>query len=146
MTFEPKNATANLDVYIKSENMLSLSLDTNSVTFDNFGGIEDLVKENAVTLTVSSSLPYKVNASLATEIQNADKSETMNKEILNIKANSEPDGSYQHFTAVDTPIEIIGTQEAGNDKTHGIDIMLKGSIPHEKDIYKTTIKFEATQH
>ena len=141
-----KNATANLDIYIKSENMLSLSLSTNSITFDDFGGTENLEKENAVILTVNSSLPYKVNASLASEIQNADKSETMNKEILNIKANGELDEKYQHFTAVDTPIEIVSTQEAGNGKTHGIDIMLKGGIPHEKDIYKTTIKFEATQH
>ncbi|MBQ8998988.1 MAG: hypothetical protein IJ086_09940 [Clostridium sp.] len=145
-TFEKKSASANVDIYIKSENMLSLSLNTNSITFDDFGGTENLVEENAVILTVNSSLPYKVNASLATEIQNTAKDKTMDKKILNIKANGELDSAYQHFTAINTPIEIIGTQEAGNGKTHGIDIMLKGGIPHEKDVYKTTIKFEATQH
>ena len=145
ITFTKESASANVDVYIKSENMLSLSLNTNSITFDDFGGTEDLVEENAVVLTVNSSLPYKVNASLATEIQNAAKDKTMDKEILNIKANGELDSTYQHFAAINTPIEIIGTQQAGNGKTHGIDIKLKGGIPHEKDIYKTTIKFEATQ-
>ncbi|MBQ8998705.1 MAG: leucine-rich repeat domain-containing protein [Clostridium sp.] len=144
MTFDVKNASANVDVYIKSENMLSLSLNTNSITFDDFGGTEDLVKENAVTLTVNSSLPYKVDAYLATEIQNSNKNKTMDKEILNIKANGTDE--YKTFTDVaTTPITLFDAQEAGNDKTHGIDIMLKGGIPHEKDIYKTTIKFEATQ-
>ena len=143
-TFTPKSATANLDIYIKSENMLSLSLSTNSITFEDFGGTENLEELNAVNLTINSSLPYKVDAYLATEIQNADKNKTMDKEILNIKANGTDE--YKTFSDIGvTPITLLDTQEAGNNKTHGIDIMLKGGIPHEKDIYKTTIKFEATQ-
>ena len=34
---------------------------------------------------------------------------------------------------------------AGNDLVHGVDIKLSGGISHEKDVYKTTIKFEAEQ-
>ena len=144
VTFEDKSSTANIDIYIKLENMLSLSLDTNSVTFDNFNGTEDLIKENAVNLTINSSLPYKVDAYLASEIQNTNKDKTMDKEILNIKANSLAD--YKTFTDVAiTPITLLDDQEAGKDKSHGIDIKLKGGLSYERDTYKTTIKFVATQ-
>ena len=143
LNFELKNSSSNLDVYIKSENMLSLSLDTNSIAFEDFSGVEDMEKANAINLTVNSSLPYEVNAYLVSEIQNSDKSNTMNKDILNIKANSEV--VYNTFTDTTTPIALLDNQPKGNDITHGIDIKLKGGIAHEKDVYKTTIKFEVKQ-
>lgn len=138
-----KNATLNLDVYIKSENMLSLSLDTNNVIFNDFSGTEDLEELNAVNLTVSSSLPYKINAYLASEIENADKSKTMDKSILNIKANSEQ--SYSTFNDTVNPVVLLDDQSRGNDIIHGIDLKLKSNIAHQKDVYKTTIKFEVEQ-
>lgn len=143
LTLESKNATANLDLYIKSENMLLLSLDTNSITFEDFSGVEDMEKQNAINLTVNSSLPYKINAYLATEIQNSDGSNMMDKDILNIRVNGE--SNYNTFIDTTTPIVLLDDQPADNDVSHGIDIMLKGNIAHEKDIYKTTIKFEAEQ-
>ena len=71
------------------KNTLSLSLDTNSITFENFSGVEDMEKLSAVNLTVESSLPYEVNASLETEIQNADKTEVVDKSIFGIKSNND---------------------------------------------------------
>lgn len=139
----PQSATANIDVYIKSENSLSVSLSTNSVTFEDFGGTEDLEKTNAIRLTVDSSLPYEVSASLPTEIQNSKKDKTMDKSILNIKANSELD--YKTFPDINTKVSLLDSQIAGNDKIHDIDLKLKGGIAHEKDNYKTTIKFEVAQ-
>lgn len=100
-------------------------------------------KQNAINLTVNSSLPYKINAYLATEIQNSDGSNMMDKDILNIRANGE--SNYNTFIDTTTPIVLLDDQPADNDVSHGIDIMLKGNIAHEKDIYKTTIKFEAEQ-
>ena len=47
-------------------------------------------------LTISSSLPYGINAYLVTEIQNADKSKAVDKSMLNIKANVE--SIYQAFS------------------------------------------------
>lgn len=143
ITLDKKSATANMDIYIKSENMLSLSLNTNNITFDGFSGVEDIEKLNAVNLTVSSSLPYEVNAYLAHEIQNASKSNTMDKRILNIKANSEL--SYMTFADTVNPIMLLDSQLPGNNIIHGIDLKLKGNIAHEKDVYKTTIKFEVKQ-
>ena len=142
-TLERKTATANLDIYIKSENMLSLTLDTNSVTFEDFSGVEDMESLNTVNLIVNSSLPYQINAYMPTEIQNADKTNTMNKDILNIRANGE--SNYNTFVDTINPIVLLDNQPADNNVSHGVDLMLKGSIAHEKDIYKTTIKFEAVQ-
>ena len=139
----PENTTANLDVYIKSENMLSLSVDTNNIIFDDFSGIEDVIKKNAINLRINSSLPYELNAYLSTEIQNTDKSNIMNKNIFNIKENSE--SAYQTFENIRDKVVLKDNCNSGNNLIHGIDIKLKGDIAHEKDVYKTTIKFEAKQ-
>ena len=140
---ERKTASANVDVYIKCENVLMMSLDTNSVTFDDFSGVEDMEKTNAVNISINSSLPYQLNAYLPTEIQNSDKSNTMDKRILNIKENSE--STYQTFANTTDKLVLKDNCPAGNDLVHGVDIKLKGGIAHEKDVYKTTIKFEAEQ-
>lgn len=140
---ERLNATANLDVYIKCENMLVLSMNTNSITFEDFSGIEDVERPNAVELNINSSLPYDINAYLPVEIQNADKSKTMDMSILNIKENSE--SAYQTFSNTTDKIILKENNPSGNDLTHGLDIKLKGGIAHEKDAYKTTIKIEVVQ-
>ena len=72
------------------------------------------------------------------EIQNADKSVTMDKSILNIKENSQT--NYQTFTNTSDKIVLKDNCSSGNNLVHGINIMLKGGITHEKDVYKTTIK------
>ena len=138
-----KNITSNLDLYIKSENMLSLSLNTNSITFEDFSGIEDLELNNAVNLTINSSLPYELNAYLATEIQNNDKSKIMDKSILNIKESSET--NYNAFNNINEKLTLKDNNVAGNDIIHNLDLLLRGGISYEKDVYKTTIKFEAKQ-
>lgn len=143
MSMSEKCVSSNLDIYIKSENMLSLSLDTNSIMFDGFSGVDDIEKLNAINLTVSSSLPYKINAYLSTEIQNGDKSKTMDRAILNIRANGE--SNYNTFVDIDSPTVLLDGQPADNNVSHGIDLMLKGNLAHEKDVYKTVIMFEAEQ-
>ena len=67
----------------------------------------------------------------------------MDKEILNIRTNGE--SNYNTFIDATTPIVLLDDQPTDNDVSHGIDIMLKGNIAHEKDIYKATIKFEVEQ-
>ena len=140
---ERKTASANLDLYIKSENILMMSLDTSSITFEDFSGVEDVVKTNAVNISINSSLPYQLNAYLPTEIQNTDKTNLMDKDILNIKENSET--TYQTFVNTTDKIILKDNCPSGNDIVHGVDIKLVGGIAHEKDVYKTTIKFEAEQ-
>lgn len=144
LQLERKTSSANVDIYIKSENMLKLSLDTNSITFENFSGVDDMKKKNAVNLTVNSSLPYEINAYLMTDIQNSNKTTALDKEILNIKA-SETD-EYKTFEDIGiTPIQLLNDQPSGNNLNHSIDFMLKGGDAYKSDTYKTVVKFEANQ-
>lgn len=140
---ENRSESAMIDLYIKSENMLSLSANTNSISFNDFSGIEDAEKLNAINLIISSSLPYKINTYLIGEIQNADKSKSMDKSILNIKANSE--SKYNTFADISSPITLLDNQSKGNNITHGIDIKLKGGLAYQADVYKTVVKFEVVQ-
>ena len=138
-----ESTTANADIYITFENVLILKLDTNNVTFKDFSGVEDVEKVNALNITITSTLPYQLNAYLPMEIQNSDKTNTMDKSILNIKENGE--SAYQAFSNTTDKVVLKDNCPAGNDLVHGIDFKLKGGIAHEKDVYKTTIKFEAEQ-
>ena len=143
LQLERKTVTSNIDVYVKSQNMLLMSLSTNSITFEDFSGVEDIVKENAINISINSSLPYNLNAYLATEIQNGDGTNIMNKDIFSIKENSEL--NYQTFSDVNNKLILKENCRSGNNQKHNIDLKLNGGIAHEKDIYKTVIKFEAEQ-
>ena len=143
LQLEKKIATSNVDVYIKSENMLLMSLSTNSITFNNFSGVEDIELDNAVNISINSSLPYQLNSYLLTEIENADKSNRIEKDLLNIKLNSDSD--YKTFNNINEKLILEDDCDAGNNKSHSIDFKLKGSQAHKADVYKTVIKFEAEQ-
>ena len=142
-TLERKSATGNLDVYIKSQNMLSMSLDTNSITFDGYSGTEDMEMLSAVNISINSSLPYSLNAYLPSEIVNSDKSETMPIDVLNIREESE--GMYQTFTDTTSKIVLKDNCVKGNGLLHGIDLKLASNLAHKADVYKTTLKFEVEQ-
>lgn len=135
--------SANIDVYIQSENILTMSLDTNYILFDNFDGINDMERLRAINITVNSTLPYELNASLKTEIQNADATRFMNKEILNIK--EEGVGDYKNFSSVGQKIILSDNNPPATNVTHYIDFKLKGRIPYEIDVYKTAVQFEIQQ-
>ena len=143
ITLDRKTSTANVDVYIKSENMLSLSLNTNSITFEDYSGVEDMKKLNAVNITINSSLPYQLNAYLPSEISNANKTETMSIDTLNIKESSEVD--YQTFANNTDKIVLKDNCIKGNNNVHNIDLKLASNKAHKSDIYKTVIKFEVEQ-
>ena len=143
LILESKNATANLDIYVKSENMLSMSLSTNSVTFEDFSGVEDLEITNAINISISSSLHYQLNSYMMTEIQNSDKLKTMDKSLFNIRDNSETE--YKKFNNIDEKLVLKDYCEKGNNKIHSIDLKINGGDAHKSDVYKTVIKFEAEQ-
>lgn len=143
MTLERKNVSSNLDIYIKSQNMLSLSLDTNVVEFTDYSGVEDMEKANAVNITISSSLPYSLSAYMPVEIANSDKSKTLPADILNIKESSELD--YKQFTNTTDKIVLKDNCIKGNDLVHSIDLKLSSNLAYKADVYKTVVKFEVEQ-
>ena len=135
--------SSNSDVYIKGKNTLSLSLDTNTIVFEDFNGTEDMELLKAVNLTVSSSLPYDIKSTLATDISNPDKSIILNPMILNIKASST--NNYQTFTSTGDEILLISNESSGTNKLHSLDVMLDGGLVNKADVYKTVIKLEVIQ-
>lgn len=138
----PFTSTNNIDVYIKPQNILSLSMDTNSITFDEFDGVASYEMSRAVNLSIESNLPYNLYASLEAEISNADNSKTIDKSILGIKESSM--SSYESFPAIKQDILLKDGNLPGKSE-HGIDLILRNDVPYEVDVYKTTIKIKVEQ-
>lgn len=135
--------TVNSDIYIRPLNVLSLSLDTNIVSFEDFDTIEDVELLNAIELNIESSLPYKVEVSLASEIKNGDGSKVINPNILSIKASN--DNQYNRFESVGKPILIYTNQNAGEIDKVSIDIKVNSDVKYSIDAYKTSMKIEVNQ-
>ena len=138
-----ETVSANADIYIVPKNTLSLSLDTNSVTFDDISGTEDAEKKSAINITVSSSLPYDLNAYMPSRISNSDGSSVMDMEVLNIKETSE--NNYKRFVNTTDKIILKENNQGGSDLTHSIDLRLHMNRVYKTDVYKAVIKFEAEQ-
>lgn len=138
------NATSssNIDVYIVPQNILSMSLNTNQISFEDFDGVEDMELKSALDLHVESTLPYDLYASLESEISNSDNSSIVDKLILSIKESSS--NAYQNFVNIKDPILLKGDNEGGTN-IHKIDMKLNKDVPYKVDIYKTSIKFEVIQ-
>ena len=143
LDFVRENVSSNLDIYIKSENLLSMSLNTDVVSFENYSGVAPQEKLGAVNITINSSLPYDLSAYMPTEISNADGSKKIGFDIFNIKESSE--SVYQKF--IDTTNKVILKSDCikGNGKVHSIDLKLESNNAHKADVYRTVIKFEAQQ-
>lgn len=141
-SIDKKTSSVNTDVYIKLKNTASISLNTNSIIFEDFSAIEDMEKTNAVTLTVGSSLPYDISANLDVPIQNIDKNITLDNNLISIK--SSDTSEYLTFGESNNTLTILNN-EASPSANHGIDIRLNGGKTGKADIYKTVIKFTLNQ-
>jgi hypothetical protein len=137
----PENNTSNIDVYVLSNNSLSLSLLNSLVTFDDFSGTEDLSISNALSFTVDSSLNYNISISLVGNIV-SNKGNVLDKSIFNLKANDS--SVYSNYINSNT-LNLFTNQTAGNNKTHKIDMMLKGNVAHTADVYKAVLKISVEQ-
>ncbi|MBQ8997187.1 MAG: hypothetical protein IJ086_00675 [Clostridium sp.] len=138
---ERKTVSSNMDVYIRSENVLSMSLSTNSVIFDDYSGVDDNEKLNAVDVIVSSSLPYALNTYLETPIE-SNSGNVISNTVLSIR---ESGGTYQSFSNTDNKIVLNSDCESTELKSHSIDLKVSSDKAINADVYKTTVKFEAVQ-
>lgn len=143
MDFEKKNITANMDIYVKYKNMLSMSLSTNRVTFENYSGVDELEMLNAVEITVNSSLPYSLNVSMPSEIYNKDKTNSMPISILNVRESGQ--SQYKNFVNTTDKIVLKDDCNAGNDNYHRVDLKLASNEAYKADVYKAVLKFEVQQ-
>jgi hypothetical protein len=140
LTLSSANITSNMDLYVISNNSLSITLINSSITFEEFSGITDLTTE-PLTIQVNSSLNYNISASLVGDIVSS-AGNTLDKSIFNIKANSSND--YKNFVN-DTKLTLFNNQTAGNNITHKIDMILKGNVAHTADMYKAVLKISVEQ-
>ncbi|MBQ8997188.1 MAG: hypothetical protein IJ086_00680 [Clostridium sp.] len=138
---ERKSVSSNMDVYIRSENVLSMSLSTNSVIFEDYSGVDDNEKLNAVDVIVSSSLPYALNTYLETPIE-SNSGNVISNTVLSIR---ESGGAYQSFSNTDSKIILNNDCESAESKSHSIDLKVSSDKAINADVYKTTVKFEAIQ-
>ena len=139
-----KTDTSSIDVYIKPQNILSVSLNTNKIKFEDFNGVEDMVLDKATIIVVESNLRYQIKASLESDIRNNDGTEIIDKNILQIK--SAIDDEYKTFPIIGEQIDIFKNLNPDNRKIeHDVSFKLKAGIPYKVENYKTSIKFEVAQ-
>lgn len=143
LQLERKTFTSNVDIYIKSENMLSMTLSTSNITFEDYSGVSDLEQTNAIEISINSSLPYQLNSYLESKIKNTDGINKIDVDRLNIKDSE--DTNYKEFTDINKKLVLKDNCISGNNLFHYIDLKLKGGDAYPSDIYKTVIKFEAEQ-
>jgi hypothetical protein len=138
-----KSASDLVEVYVIPNNALKVSLNTNSITFDNFSYTESVEKLNALELVVSSTLPYNIKVSIENDIIGTTYGENVDKSIFNIKSSSS--SSYQSFSDSNTSLILLQNQSAGNDMAHSIDMKLSSKKMNKVDVYKAVLKFEVEQ-
>lgn len=143
LEIEKKTMSVDIDLYIKSLNSLTMSLSTSSIIFDEFSGIQDMEKLNAVEITIGSSLPYQLNSYMMTELKNNDNTNVIPKELLSIRLNGEAE--YKSFSGINKKLVLKENYDGSDDNMFGIDLILKGDLAHKADVYKTILKFEAEQ-
>lgn len=133
----------NLTLYIETKDTLKLTLSTNQISFEDFSGVQDSIKEKSLTLIVSSTLPYEINSFLLNPIESTISGKTINYKILNLKAST--NDKYKTFNKLNTRLNLLDYQPAGFDKVHDIDFKLNSNIEFVKDKYKVIMRFEANQ-
>ena len=136
------STTSNIDVYVKPQSILSMSMDTNIVSFEDFDGVNDYEIPNAINISIESNLSYNLYASLEAEISNKDNTKTIDKSILQIKEHSS--SSYDGFSRIKEDVLLKANNTPGKNN-HGIDFILKGNVPYEVDVYKTAVKIKVEQ-
>lgn len=143
LTIDKTESSVNSDIYITMKNKLSISLDTNSITFEEYSLAEDIEKLNALNISVESSLPYSLNAYMPTGIYNSDMSKNLPINTLNIKESS--DSTYKHFLNTRDKLVLKDNCSEGKNKIHSIDLKLSASNSQKVDVYKAVLKFEVEQ-
>lgn len=131
----------NVDLFAEQD-YISLSLSTNQLEFENYTGLEDVEKLNAVQLNVDSNKAYNVSVSVPNEIKNVDGTKNLNVEVLSVKESSFSD--YTRFKNINQKVLLLENMAPGVN-SHLIDFKLNKNIAIEKDSYRAVAKFEVEQ-
>jgi hypothetical protein len=143
LTIEPISASNIVNVYLVPNNALQFSVNMNSIVFDEFSYTESVEKLEVLEMTVSSTLPYRINSSIVADIVGTTYGEKVDKSVLSIKTSSEND--YKSFSETSPSLVLLDNQSAGSDISHKVDMKLSANKIGKVDVYKLTLKFEAEQ-
>lgn len=125
---------------INTQSYIDLSVDTNNIIFDYLNLSEDTVINRAITIEVSSSLPYDINISLEGDISSSTNATPLNNNVFSIKESNSNDFLTFDNTGV---INILNSQTAGDFISHNFDLKLNTKTNIIKDVYKAVFKIEA---
>ena len=142
-TISKEQTSSMLDLYIKPINHLNVSLDTNYISFEDFNGVNDIEKNDAINITVNSTLPYSVEVSMPTNVVDEENTAMVDKNIFSIKESSSD--TYQTFDNSTEYLILLDNQSSGGANNHSIDIKLNAKVLPTTSIYKTVLKFKIEQ-
>lgn len=139
-SFGGTNTEFNSSSSIMSDSHINLSVDTNNIIFDYLNISEDTVLNKAITLQISSSLPYDINVSIEGGITSGTNSTNLSNSVFSIKESN----SDNFLTFNDTGVvTILQNQPQGDAVSHSIDLRLNTKTNIIKDVYKAVFKIEA---
>lgn len=140
---EKDKTTSLIDIYLKPKNILTLTMDTNSVSFEDFNGVESIEKLKAFNLTVESSLPYALKVCMPIGIIDKNNTTVLENNLISIKESSSD--TYLNFNNSLEYLTLLDNQLSGSKNEHSIDIKLNAKVLPETTIYKTALKFKVEQ-
>lgn len=127
-----------------SSSEIVLGVSTNQIVFDDYNGIEDSVS-NDVSLTVSSSLPYDINAMMLEEFKGTkDTTAIIDSSNLSIKLSEEDISEYKSFS-VGEEVLILSNAPKGENMEHSLTFKMKADGFVKADCYKTKLQFSVNQ-
>lgn len=125
---------------LSTSSEITLSVDTNNLTFDHLNVSEDTVLNRAIVLNVTSSLAYDINVYIEGNVVSNTNTTNLKKDVFSIKESN----SSNFLTFGDNgKVTIVSNSPAGTLKTHYVDIKLNTSKNVIRDIYKAAFKVEA---
>lgn len=125
---------------ISTSSGITLSVDTNNITFDYLNISDDTTIHKAITLDVTSSLPYDINMYIEGGITSNTNVTNLNNNVFSVK-----ESSSSNFLTFDDSgvVTVLSNSPAGAAISHSIDVRLNTSKNIIRDVYKTVFKIEA---
>jgi hypothetical protein len=140
---KPESKPVLNSLYLIPENILELSLNTNSIVFENFSVLEATEKLNAIEIKVSSSLAYDMSVSLETDVLGESSGTKLDSSIISLKLST--DSTYKTFSNDNKKLQLLDGQSQANTMFYNIDLKIKGNEITRFDVYKAMLKFEVVQ-
>lgn len=134
-----ESANTNIKLNVEVPNVLELTLDTESINFGDYTGID--TKRVDIMATVSSTLPYNLKATLLDDIKTEDGKYTIPIDRLALYGNQ---GEIKFSSKGQTKVIDANCPQAW-ESDHSIGIEVLGGDADHQGSYKANLRIEAEQ-